>query len=334
MIKSNDAGPALSVAMCTYNGERFLAPQLASILRQTRLPDELVICDDRSTDATADLIQAFARTAPFPVRLIVNERNLGSTRNFEQAIAACHGNLIALSDQDDVWHAHRLERSQQEFIQHPEAGLIFSNADVIDDLGQLLPFTLWENFAFDQSALDALQGGDLQPFTKRTYVTGATVMFRAAYAPLCFPTGQHWLHDGWLAMLIAAMSNIRAIDEKLIAYRFHSSQQVGLGPEAEEQARRTLEEQSAHHSSNLAAFHVAMEEICAAIERLPLTMHQRTEGTADTFRRHRDFLALRLSLPQSRMARLPVILQAVEQYRRSSMGALSMLKDLALPKPL
>lgn len=324
----------ISVAMCTYNGERFLAPQLASILRQTRLPDELVVCDDRSTDTTVDLLRTFASAAPFPVRVVLNERNLGSTRNFEQAIAACRGSLIALSDQDDVWHAQRLERSQQELMQHPEAGLVFSNADVIDDQGKPLPFSLWENFAFDQKALDALQSGDLQPFTKRTYVTGATVMFRAAFASVCFPTQQHWLHDGWLAMLIAAMSSIRAIDERLIAYRFHSSQQVGLGPEAEEAARRTLQEQSAHHASNLATFHAAMEEICAAVDRLPLTLQQRTEGAADTFRRHRDFLAMRLSLPHSRLARLPMILEAVEQYRRSSMGSLSMLKDLLLPRPL
>ena len=319
--------------MCTYNGERFLPAQLASILRQTRLPEELVVRDDRSTDATVDLLHAFARTAPFPVRLTLNEQNLGSTRNFEQAIAACTGSLIALSDQDDVWHMHRLERSEQELLHHPEAGLVFSNADVIDDLSRLLPFSLWDNFAFNQRALDALQAGDLQPFTKRTYVTGATVTFRAAFAPLCFPTQPHWLHDGWLAMLIAAASSIRAIDENLIAYRFHSAQQVGLGPEAEEQARRTLQEQSAHHSNNLAGFHAAMEEICVAVDRLPLTALQRDNGPADVFRRHRDFLALRLSLPSSRMARLPIILEAVEQYRRSSFGALSMLKDLWLPKP-
>ena len=74
--------------MCTYNGGRFLEEQLLSIAGQTRLPFELVVCDDHSTDATCKIVQAFAASAPFPVRLYVNERNLGSTKNFEHANAS------------------------------------------------------------------------------------------------------------------------------------------------------------------------------------------------------------------------------------------------------
>ena len=92
-----------SVAMCTYNGARFLGAQLASVAAQARAPDELVVCDDRSTDETARVVEEFAAAAPFRVRLHVNERNLGTTRNFERAVSLCEGDLIALSDQDDVW---------------------------------------------------------------------------------------------------------------------------------------------------------------------------------------------------------------------------------------
>src|ERR687894_3003245 len=99
-----------SVAMCTYNGARFVAEQLASVAAQTRPPDELVVCDDGSTDETCRLVEEFAARAPFPVRLFVNERNLGSTRNFGRAVALCEGDLVALSDQDDVWHPEKLER--------------------------------------------------------------------------------------------------------------------------------------------------------------------------------------------------------------------------------
>src|SRR3954470_17842517 len=102
-ISTTSPNNMFSVAMCTYNGARFLGEQLASVAAQTRPPDELVVCDDRSTDETASLVRDFAAAAPFRVRLHVNERNLGSTRNFERAVSLCEGDLIALSDQDDEW---------------------------------------------------------------------------------------------------------------------------------------------------------------------------------------------------------------------------------------
>src|SRR4051794_15860948 len=95
--------PMFSVAMCTYNGARFIGAQLASVAAQTRTPDELIVCDDRSTDETVAIVQKFADSAPFRVRLHVNEENLGSTKNFERAVSLCEGDLIALCDQDDVW---------------------------------------------------------------------------------------------------------------------------------------------------------------------------------------------------------------------------------------
>lgn len=74
----------LSVALCTYNGERFLREQLDSIATQTRPPVELVVSDDRSTDGTRQLVESFATAAPFPVRLRFNDVNVGSTRNFDR----------------------------------------------------------------------------------------------------------------------------------------------------------------------------------------------------------------------------------------------------------
>jgi glycosyltransferase involved in cell wall biosynthesis len=320
--------------MCTYNGERHLPQQLTSILRQSRLPDQLIIRDDGSTDSTWKLIEKFRELAPFPVDFKVNEKNLGSTRNFEQAILACTGELIALTDQDDVWHTDRLERSEQELKNHPEAGLVFSDADVIDEVGRPLGFSLWENFAFDPPSMEALQAGDVMPLTRRTFITGATVMFRSFFAPICFPTGEHWLHDGWLGMLIACMTSIRPIPEKLISYRFHRQQQVGLGPEIptdDLQRKASLAEQSAQHKSTVAYFHTILDEICRTADALLLTSRTMNPEVIEVFHRHRDFLAMRLLLPSSRFARLPLILNAIEQYRRSSRGVLSMVKDLVLP---
>ena len=93
----------ISVAMCTYNGGKYLREQLISIAKQARLPDELIVCDDVSNDATLQILNEFQKMAPFPIRIHRNGVRLGVTKNFEQAIALCNGDIIALSDQDDVW---------------------------------------------------------------------------------------------------------------------------------------------------------------------------------------------------------------------------------------
>ena len=93
----------ISVAMCTFNGSRYLEEQLGSVAQQSLSPFELVVCDDGSTDATVEIVHRFALRSPFPVYLHQNVTNLGSTRNFEQAIQLCRGEAIALCDQDDYW---------------------------------------------------------------------------------------------------------------------------------------------------------------------------------------------------------------------------------------
>jgi len=110
--KEGQEGPraTVSVALCTYNGAAYLGEQLDSIVAQSRPPDELVVCDDGSTDGTVGLLQAFVPEAPFPVRLYRNERNRGFAKNFERAISLCTGDFIALSDQDDVWKPEKLAR--------------------------------------------------------------------------------------------------------------------------------------------------------------------------------------------------------------------------------
>src|SRR6266849_5683432 len=117
--------------MCTYNGARFLSEQLESIAAQTRVPDELVVCDDGSTDETVEIIKAFVERAPFAVRLEINANNLGSTKNFEKAIGLCQGEIIALADQDDVWYPKKLELLESVFLARPSVGAVFSDADVM-----------------------------------------------------------------------------------------------------------------------------------------------------------------------------------------------------------
>jgi glycosyltransferase involved in cell wall biosynthesis len=221
---------SFSVAMCTYKGARFVGAQLASISAQTRPPDELVVCDDRSPDETARIVEQFAASAPFPVRLHVNERNLGSTKNFERAISLCTGDLIALCDQDDVWLRGKLARLEEEFRSSPGAGLVFSDAEVADEDARPTGERLWESVGIDRAELGRLGArrglGDL---LRGATVTGATAAMRARLRPLVLPIPEdlHVIHDAWIALLVACVADVSPITEPLMLYRRHTAQQVG-----------------------------------------------------------------------------------------------------------
>lgn len=223
----------LSVAMCTYNGARFLREQLASVAAQTRTPDELIVCDDCSQDETPQIVEAFAVSAPFDVRLQRNAANVGSTKNFEQAVGLCGGQIIALSDQDDVWLPEKLETLETELVRTPTAGLVFSDADVVDERLRPLGYRLWQatgeaNFGEAKQKLFR-EGLAFDVLLTGNVVTGATMAFRAAYKELVLPIpgDTSLIHDGWIAMLIAAVSDVAFVARPLVKYRQHAAQQLG-----------------------------------------------------------------------------------------------------------
>src|SRR5262245_40539658 len=179
---------SISVGMCTYNGARYLSAQLESIAAQSVLPDELVICDDGSVDDTVEIIKEFAASAPFSVRLQINSVNLGSTKNFEKAILLCKGDLIALADQDDVWLARKLETLAAEFQSDPKVGLVFSDAEVVDDDLRPLNQRLWKSIGFDETARRKLKTDQrMEVLLPGWTVTGATMAFRSRYRALVVP---------------------------------------------------------------------------------------------------------------------------------------------------
>jgi glycosyltransferase involved in cell wall biosynthesis len=221
---------SLSVAMCTYNGAAYLRQQLDSIAAQTRPPDELVLCDDRSTDETVRIVEEFAAAAPFPVRLYVNERNLGVAHNFEKAVGLCEGELIALADQDDVWLPFKLARIAAEFELHPRVGLVFSDAELVDERLRPLGTTLWKTRRFDLRSQRLVRAGRaLDVILPCWTVAGTTMAFRSKYRDLILdiPDNIKLIHDGWIALVIAAVAEVACLDEPLIKYRQHSEQLVG-----------------------------------------------------------------------------------------------------------
>ncbi len=314
----------ISVALCTYNGERFLARQLASIQEQTKPPFELVVCDDCSTDGTMQILRDFAASASFPVHLASNEHNIGFVANFERAIGLCQGDLIALSDQDDIWYPTRLERSQQEFAAHPEAGLVFSDADVMDDQDELTGTRLWTNYGFTGERKQRLVQGDYTVLVRHRFVTGATVMFRSRLRANCLPVGSGWLHDEWIVANTAAVTELRAIEAPLIRYRQHASQQVGLGP------RLSRWERNNKHWNELSRQAGLLEEVCKRFAQHSLS--RRGEALYACYQAQLRFVRFRYALPRWRLARLPAILRQYPVYAACGSGVFSMATDIALKK--
>ena len=221
---------SLSVAMCTYNGGLYLREQLDSIAAQTRPPDELVVCDDDSTDRSVAILEDFAATAPFPVRVNVNPTNLGTAKNFERAIGLATGEVIALADQDDLWYPHKLERLEKELARSKRIGLVFSDADIVDDRLRRVGYRLWEAMhATEANRRLIARGRPFEVLIRDNIVTGCTAAFRADHKGLVIPIPAEWLHDAWTASLIAAVADIARIDEPLLAYRQHAANQCGVG---------------------------------------------------------------------------------------------------------
>lgn len=224
----------LSVAICTYNGARYLQEQLASISAQTRPPDELVVCDDCSGDETRAVLEAFRVEASFPVRLHFNEQNLGSAKNFEKAISLCEGEIIATCDQDDVWLPEKLRRTEKAFIAAPDAGLVFSDLEIVDENLRPKGYSAWQCWwvELDQNEKRLISGGRaFDVLTTRNVVTGAAMAFRSEFKELVLPIPQFSedvIHDYWIALTISAVAGVIAIDEPLVKYRTHASQQEGL----------------------------------------------------------------------------------------------------------
>lgn len=221
----------VAVTLCTYNGERYLPAQLRSLLDQSRLPDEIVIVDDDSSDATWSIIGEFVKDAErvgIKVSWKKNERNLGYVRNFEQAVSLATADLIFLCDQDDIWHSRKIERMEREFASHSDLLLLHTDARLVDDEGMDMRCGLFEAYEVSRNEIAQLHTGTgFKVLLRRNLVTGATAAFRRSVLRHALPFPSGWVHDEWLGIVCASRGQIDCLEEKLIDYRQHGSNQIG-----------------------------------------------------------------------------------------------------------
>jgi glycosyltransferase involved in cell wall biosynthesis len=223
-------GLKISVAMCTYNGARFLEEQLESIASQTARPFELIVCDDGSDDHTIDILRNFSRAATFPVKLFeARNRRLGCTKNFERAIGLCTGQVICLADQDDIWEPEKLVRLGSAFATASAPGYLFSDAELIDERSRRLGKRMWSSVGFPGGENGAFEkSSQVSVLLRRAVVTGATMAFRASLRDIVLPLSPYFVHDYWISMVSSCVGSPGvAISEPLTRYRRHSAQQIG-----------------------------------------------------------------------------------------------------------
>ena len=197
----------LSIAMATYNGERFIAEQLQSLATQSRLPDELVACDDQSTDETVRILRDFATTAPFEIRIYENEERLGFVRNFARAISETEGDIIFLSDQDDIWYREKLEVVGRCYQTLSPPWMVVNNADLAYANGDLAGHTVFSQF----------RRAGLQP------VIGCCTSFIGPVKDLLLPVCDVYGKDWWLHDLVRMFEKVIFLKTPLQLYRRHQS---------------------------------------------------------------------------------------------------------------
>lgn len=225
----------VSVAMATFNGARHLRAQLDSMVRQSMVPDELVVSDDGSTDETVEILDAFGATAPFAIRILRGEGRLGVTGNFERAIAACTGAFIILADQDDEWMPDRVERSIAALETSPEAGYAFSDARIMNEDGSLQSDTLWTRIGLGDHRRRRYRSGEQVPtlLNGPNFIYGMAMTIRRAFLADVLPIAAHspsCTHDTWTALTMSGSGHDGVmIDACLVCYRQHAAQVVGAG---------------------------------------------------------------------------------------------------------
>ncbi|RZI71990.1 MAG: glycosyltransferase family 2 protein [Pseudomonas sp.] len=324
---------SVSVTLCTYQGERYLQAQLDSLLVQSRLPDEIVIFDDASIDATWSLLQDFQRQATargIRVRAQANATNVGYVANFQQALNAATGDLLFLCDQDDVWHSDKIERFVQEFQRRGDLLMLHSDARLVDAQGASLGDNLLDTLEVTSKELETVHvGRAFDVLLRRNIVTGATMAVRRRVIERGFNVPPGWIHDEWLAMTAAAQGRIDCLEAQTIDYRQHDRNQIGVRRQGYFERLFT---DGTVHGELMVRMRDRIQTLLDLAEEgaFPLNGHD-----LESVRERLIHARLRANPPRNVMARIAAVRReyATGRYVRFSNGPRSAISDLVRRRP-
>ncbi len=210
--------PTISVAMCTFNGERYISEQVDSILSQTWVDFELLIFDDASTDATPTILYEYA-LHDSRIKFSRNTDRLGYNGNFARALGAARGDYIAPADQDDIWHPEKLQRLKTNLTSED---LIYCDSQYVDSNGAPLGVCM-------SSLRRMYSGQNPLAFVFTNCISGHSMLIRSDLAKSSLPPPPGIYYDWWLAISAANAGGVRYFDEPLVKFRRHHATATTLG---------------------------------------------------------------------------------------------------------
>lgn len=209
MLETNMKDPLVSIALCTYNGEKYLREQLDSIVNQTYKNLEIIIVDDRSTDATLAIVKQYAANDN-RIKYFQNEVNLGYNKNFERAITLTSGEYISISDQDDIWMLEKIKILLENIKDY---WLIFCDSEFMNEDGSE-GTSLLNGFS--------LEGKDYRMMLFNNYMAGHSALFKRELLDYILPFPEKGFYDWWIALIAFYHHKITYVDKMLTRYRKHS----------------------------------------------------------------------------------------------------------------
>ena len=220
----------VSVALIVYNGANYMQTQLNSILDQTHKVDEIIVVEDASTDSTREILLAYSKQNPGLFFINHNPENIGSYKSIEKAIKLCTGDLILLADHDDFWYSNKVAIIVKWFEANPSMNGVFTNGYLMDAKGETNNnYNLWDSMSFPHNIINTANNLKLYINTVENSVTGAAMAFRnnLTFLKTPFPQIKYLIHDRWLAIHLAENNSLGILNEKLINYRLHPTQETG-----------------------------------------------------------------------------------------------------------
>lgn len=322
----------VSVALCTHNGARFLREQVRSICLQSLPPVEIVLSDDASRDGSVAVVRAAVEACarerpgqPVQLRVLENAVPLRVTKNFEQAIGACSSELIALSDQDDVWEPDRLALMVPAFERDAALLLLHTDARLVDADRRDLGDSLFHALEVTPSEIERIHAGRaFDVFLRRNLVTGATTVLRRSLLAQAFPLPVEWVHDEWLGIVASAIGRVDVLEQALIEYRQHDANQIGASRDSfSDKVRKALASRGRTHIERAIKAELLLARLLQFGDRV-------APDTIDKVRSKLEHQRFRAALPASRVARcLPVIREAMTgRYDKFGRGVRGVVRDL------
>ncbi len=209
----------ISVAICTFNGEDYIRAQLESIIHQSLKPDEIVICDDISTDETINIATEILTSSGLYFIVNKNDIQLGVRKNFEKCFSLCTGDIIFSCDQDDIWLEKKIETYVEAFDKNDDVIMVYSDAMVIDESGQTLHESWWGVRGIETSNLSMDKYCDI--ILCNWIISGFNLAIRARFFDQIRPFPDFSYHDGWIAICAPCHGTVIMIPEILAQYRRH-----------------------------------------------------------------------------------------------------------------